>query len=67
MTGDREPRPSTAAGPGLTGLVVLAVLALGAPQVWSELRAGAPGLGSVFFPVLFVALGSLAVSRRSSR
>ena len=67
MSDDREPRPSTAPGPGLTGLVVLAVLALGAPQVWSELRAGSPGLGSVYFPVLGAALGYLAVSRRTPR
>ena len=60
-------RTRTTAGPALTGLVLLAVVVLGAPQVWTELRAGAPGLGSVFFPLLLLAVGSLAVSRRRPR
>jgi hypothetical protein len=51
----------------LTGLVVLLVVVLGAPQVLSDLRTGQLGLGSVFFPVLLVAFGYLAVSQRAAR
>ncbi len=65
--GVEQRRPSTVPGPGRTALVLLAVVVLGSPQVWSEMRAGSPGLGSVFFPVLLVAVGSLAVSRRTPR
>ena len=63
MTDDLRSRT----GPGLTGLGLLAVVVRGLPQVWAGLRAGAPGLGSVFFPLLLVALGSLAHSRRTPR
>ena len=51
----------------LTGLVVLLVVVLGTPQVLSDLRSGQLGLESVFFPVLLVAFGYLAVSQRASR
>ena len=63
----RDRRTPTAPGPALTGLVLLAVVVLGVPQVWSDLRSGRPGLSSVFFPVLLVAVGSLAMSRRTPR
>ena len=65
--GVRDRGTSTAPGPGLTGLVLLAVVVLGLPQVWADLSSGALGLESVFFPVLFLAFGYLAVARRTSR
>ena len=55
------------AGPALTGLVVLAVAVLGLPQVWADVRSGSLGLESVFYPVLGIALGHVAVSRRPVR
>ncbi|MCW2681398.1 MAG: hypothetical protein JWM62_2799 [Frankiales bacterium] len=57
-----EEAPSVA-GPLLTGLVVLLIAVLGAPQVWDALRSGDPGPELVFFPVLGLALGLLAVRR----
>ena len=65
MTQLRDPRPVHAPGQLLTVLTVVLAVVLGAPQVWDEVRAGRPGLASVFFPVLAVALGLLAVSRRA--
>ena len=52
------------AGPALTGLVVLLVVVLGLPQVWDDVRSGELDLSTVFFPVLAVAFGYLAVARR---
>ena len=52
-----------AAGPGLTGLVVLLIAVLGAPQVWDALRSREFGPALVFYPVLALALGSVAVRR----
>ena len=62
-------RPGTrpVAGPALTGLLLLVVLVLGTPQVWADLHSGALGLESVFFPVLGIAFGYLAVSQRADR
>ena len=54
-------------GPGLTVLVVLLIAVLGTPQVWADLHSGRLGLESVFFPVLGIAFGFLAVSRRADR
>ena len=48
----------------LTGLIVLLVAVIGAPQVWSALRGGDLGIETAFFPVLGAAFGYLAVSRR---
>ncbi len=48
----------------LTGLIVLLVAVLGAPQVWAALRGGDLGVELAFFPVLGAAFGYLAVSRR---
>ena len=53
-----------ASPPALTGLVVLLVLVLGVPQVWADLREGGVSLDSVFYPVLLVAFGYLAIARR---
>ena len=52
-------------GPVLTGIVVLLIAVLGAPQVWDALRDGAFRPALVFYPVLGVALGYLAVKGRS--
>jgi len=52
--------PSTGS-PALTGLVVLLVLVLGAPQVWEALRTGDFRPALVFYPVLGAAFGYLAV------
>ena len=52
-----------APGPVLTGLVVLLIAVLGAPQVWNALRSGQFGPELVFYPVLVAALGLLAVRR----
>ena len=54
-------------GPGSTVLVVLLIAVLGTPQVWADLHSGRLGLESVFFPVLGIAFGCLAVSRRADR
>lgn len=51
----------------LTGLVVVLIALLGAPQVWDALRRGDFGPELVFFPVLVVALGCLTVQRREAR
>ena len=48
----------------LTGLVVLLVAVLGAPQVWEALRSGSFGLEVVFYPVLGAAFGYHAVMGR---
>lgn len=58
--------PPTAAGPALTGLVVLLITLLGAPQVWDALRDNDFGPALVFYPVLAAAFGHLAL-RGSSR
>ena len=52
------------ASPVLTGLVVLLIVALGLPQVWADLHSRSLGIETVFFPVLGVAFGYLAVVRR---
>jgi hypothetical protein len=48
----------------LTGLVVVLIAVLGAPQVWDALQRGDFGPELVFFPVLVVALGWLTVKGR---
>ena len=60
-----EEAPSTS-GQVLTGLVVLLIAVLGAPQVWEVLRSGEFGPAVVYYPVLCVALGHLAVRGRRS-
>jgi hypothetical protein len=50
----------------LTGLVVLLITVLGAPQVWDLLQRGRFGPALVFYPVLAVALGSTVVGARRS-
>ncbi len=55
-----EEAPS-AASPLLTGLVVLLIAVLGAPQVWDALRSGDFRPALVFYPVLGAAFGYLAV------
>ena len=57
-----EEAPSVA-GPLLTGLVVLLIGVLGAPQVWDALRSRDFGPELVFYPVLALALGRLALRR----
>ncbi len=60
-------RERDTAGTVLTVLVVLLIAVLGVPQVWADVTgSGGLGLESVFFPVLGVAFGVLAVSRRTS-
>ena len=59
--------PRAAGGQGLTLLVVLLIAVLGVPQVWADVTGGGGlGLESVFFPVLGIAFGSLAMSRRTT-
>jgi hypothetical protein len=58
-----EEAPSVA-GPVLTGLVVLLIVVLGAPQVWDVLQSGHFGPALVYYPVLAVALGHLAAKGR---
>ena len=72
-TGDRLERDGgpvrerDTAGTALTVLVVLLIAVLGVPQVWADVTGGGGlGLESVFFPVLGVVFGVLAVSRRTS-
>ena len=60
-----EEAPS-AAGQVLTGLVVLLIVVLGAPQVWDVLQSGRFGPALLYYPVLAVALGYLAVKGRRS-
>jgi hypothetical protein len=60
-----EEAPS-AAGPLLTGLVLLLIAVLGAPQVWNALRAWDFGPELVFYPVLGAAIGHLAIRRARS-
>ena len=57
-----EQAPS-AAGPHLTALVVLLIAVLGAPQVWDALRSRDFGPELVFYPVLALALGHVALRR----
>lgn len=57
-----EDAPSVA-GPLLTGLVVLLIAVLGAPQVWEALRSKHFGPELVFYPVLALSLGHLALRR----
>lgn len=45
----------------LTGLLVVLIAVLGAPQVWEAVRTADFGPELVFFPVLVVALGRLTV------
>ena len=45
-------------------LVALLVTAVGAPLVYKGVATGDPGLELVFFPVLAIAFGARAVSRR---
>ena len=52
-----------AGGPVLTGLVVLLIALLGAPAVWDALSSRDFGPELVFYPVLGLALGHLAVRR----
>ncbi len=52
-----------AASPLLTGLVVLLIAVLGAPQVWDALRSKDFGPELVFYPVLALALGHVALRR----
>lgn len=58
-----EGRAPSAAGPLLTGLVVLLIAALGAPQVWEALRSREFGPELIFYPVLVLALGHVALRR----
>jgi hypothetical protein len=60
-----EEAPSVA-GPVLTGLVVLLIVVLGAPQVWDVVRSGSFGPAVLYYPVLAVALGYLAARGRRS-
>ena len=48
----------------LTGLVVLVIALLGAPQVWDALRDRDFGPELIYFPVLVVVLGHLALRGR---
>ena len=57
-----EEAPSVA-GPLLTGLVVLLIAVLGAPQVWDALRSKDFGPELIFYPVLALALGHVALRR----
>ena len=57
-----EQAPS-AAGPVLSGLVVLLIAVLGAPQMWDALRDRDFGPELVFYPVLALALGHVALRR----
>ena len=59
-------KEQVALGPVLTGLVVLLIAVLGAPQVWDALRSRDFGPELVFYPVLALALGHVAL-RRSRR
>ena len=54
----------SAVGPFLTGLVVLLITVLGAPQVWDALQDGSFRPALVFYPVLALALGHLALKGR---
>ena len=56
--------PSSAAGSVLTGLVVLLIAVLGAPQVWDALRDNDFRPALVFYPVLGIAFGYLALRGR---
>ena len=52
------------AGSLLTGLVVLLIAVLGAPQVWDALRDNDFRPALIFYPVLGVAFGHLALRGR---
>ena len=45
-------------------LVALLVTAVGAPMVYKGVATGDPGLEVVFFPVLALAFGARAMTRR---
>jgi hypothetical protein len=60
----RYQEPASAAGPLLTGLVLLLVTVVGGPQVWDALRDGDLRPEVVFYPVVGIAFGCLALSRR---
>jgi hypothetical protein len=62
----RDEEAPSAAGPLLTGLVVLLVALLGAPQVWDALHSRDFGPELVFYPVLALSLGHLALRRARS-
>ena len=49
----------------LTGLVVLLIVVLGAPQVWNVVQSGRFGPALLYYPVLAIALGHLAVKGRA--
>ena len=53
------------AGSILTGLVVLMIAVLGAPQVWDALRDNDFRPALVFYPVLGIAFGYLALRGRT--
>jgi hypothetical protein len=59
----RYEEAATAPGALWTGLVVLLIAVLGAPQVWDVLRDRQFGPALVFYPVLGIALGTLALRR----
>lgn len=52
-------------GSALTGLVVLMITVLGAPQVWDALRDNDFRPALVFYPVLGIAFGYLALRGRT--
>ena len=60
-----EEAPDTGS-PVLTGAVVLLIVLLGAPAVWDVLRSGQFGPALLYYPVLAIALGSLALQRSRS-
>ena len=60
----RAPAPANR-GPALTGLVVLVIALLGAPQVWDALRNRDFGPELVYYPVLVVVMGHLALRGRT--
>jgi hypothetical protein len=57
--------PPSPAGSLLTGLVVLLIAVLGAPQVWDALRDNDFRPALVFYPVLGAAFGYLALRGRT--
>jgi len=57
---------SAAATPVISGIAVLVITVLGAPQVWEAVRSRDFGVELVFYPVLAAALGHLALRGRRS-